>query len=337
MNELSSFIKVSVLVMTYNHAKFISKALDSVLMQETEFNYEILISEDCSSDRTTEIILSYHQKFPEKIRLLLSEKNLHSNEVVRRGIHAAKGEYIALLDGDDYWTSSEKLQKQAAYLDSHVACTLCFHNANAFSDNSEGQSWHWTLPNQKEISTLEDLWLGNFIATCSTMFRKNVVKQVPNWYNLFFPITDWPLYILIAEHGYIGYINEVMGAYRQHSGGLYSPYSEKEKQAKTLAFYKKIDHCLNYKYHEKITTAISIFFYDWAQEYKKRGEIRRAIDCYQVYLTGKIFNERISFWPAAKLGLKLYLRYGLRVLSIRNFARLVIHGVTSSFFLNSQI
>src|SRR5215203_2119212 len=98
MNQAGNPIKVSVLIMTYNHAKFISKAVDSALMQETNFNFEIIISEDCSTDGTREIVEDFKQRFPDRIRLLLSEENIHSNAVVARGIHDARGEYIALLD-----------------------------------------------------------------------------------------------------------------------------------------------------------------------------------------------------------------------------------------------
>ena len=98
MNQTDSPIKVSVLIMTYNHAKFISKAIESALEQKTDFNYEIIISEDCSTDGTKEIVLDYKDRFPEKIRLLLSEENIHSNAVIARGIHAATGKYIALID-----------------------------------------------------------------------------------------------------------------------------------------------------------------------------------------------------------------------------------------------
>src|ERR1041385_2618888 len=89
-------MKVSVLVMTYNHEKFIRQALDSVAMQETNFEYEILISEDCSTDRTREIVLDFEKEHPDQVRLLLSEKNIHSNEIVVRSIRAARGEYIAM-------------------------------------------------------------------------------------------------------------------------------------------------------------------------------------------------------------------------------------------------
>ena len=147
-------MKVSVLVMTYNHEKFISQALESVAMQETNFEYEILISEDCSTDRTREIVMDFQKAYPEKVRLLLSEQNIHSNEIVVRGIRAARGQYIALLDGDDYWTSPHKLQKQADFLDRHPECSLSFHNARIFHEAEGREGRNWTPPDQKEISTL---------------------------------------------------------------------------------------------------------------------------------------------------------------------------------------
>ena len=291
--------------MTYNHARFISKALDSVLMQKTNFPFEILVSEDCSTDGTREIVQAYHQRFPEKISLLLSEKNVHTNEIVSRGIHAAQGKYIALLDGDDYWLSSDKLQKQANFLDNHLECSMCFHNAQAFNEDNKQEQWNWTSSEQKEFSTLQDLWRGNFIATCSTMFRNHLIEKIPDWYNSFFPITDWPLYILLAEHGQIGYINETLGAYRLHAGGLYSPYTVKQKLSKTLDFYRRINKFLNLKYNNNIKTAISIYFYEWTEEYFKRKEYKNAMDCFKIYLSGKPFNAQISSKNAIKMGLKL--------------------------------
>jgi glycosyltransferase involved in cell wall biosynthesis len=308
MIQLEIPMKVSVLVMTYNHAKFISKALDSVLSQQSSFNFEVLISEDCSTDGTREIVLDYQERFPDKIRLLLSVENLHSNAIVTRGIYASRGDYIALLDGDDYWTSPDKLQKQADFLDKHPECAMCFHNALGFYEDRKEEDRNWTAENQKPFSTLDDLWMGNYIATCSTMFRNRLFDKIPDWYDSFFPITDWPLYILIAEHGTIGYINEVMGAYRLHAGGLYSPYSDEQKQQKTIQFYKAINRNLKYRYNKTINIAVSCFFYDWAKEYYRRGETRHAIRCFHIFLTGKPYNNNIEFKKAMKLGLKLYLR-----------------------------
>ncbi len=307
MNHAVPPIKVSVLVMTYNHANFIRQALDSVLMQDVTFAYEILISEDCSTDGTREIVEEYYQQFPQKIHLLLSTQNIHSNAVVARGIKAAKGEYIALLDGDDYWISPHKLQKQADFLDNHPECSMCFHNARVFYEDNSQPSWNWTPANQKEFSTLEEIWMGNFIATCSAMFRNGLFGDVPDWYDALFPITDWPLHILNAERGKIGYINEVMGAYRYHSGGLYSPYSQREKLQKNLQFYRQMNVNLNYKYDQLIKIAISKYFYEWAEEYITRGDLTSAKYCFRHCLTGKPLNKFISPMQLLKMGLKLYL------------------------------
>lgn len=291
-------MKVSILVMTYNHEKFISQALESVAMQETNFEYEILISEDCSTDGTREIVLDFQKAHPEKVRLLLSKQNVHSNEIVVRGIQAARGQYIALLDGDDYWISPHKLQKQADFLDNHPECSLCFHNARIFHEAEGREGRNWTPPDQKEISTLEDIWMGNFIATCSTMFRRGVIGEIPEWYNDFFPITDWPLHILNAEQGNIGYIDEVMGVYRYHPGGLYSPFSETRKQQETLKFYRIMNKNLKYRYNKIVKAAISRYFFEWAEEYRNRGEFEKMKDCLKICLSGNPFDR---FIPKKKL------------------------------------
>ena len=130
MHGVHIFMKVSVLVITYNHEKFIAQALDSVLMQETDFIYEIIVGEDCSSDQTRKIVLAYGEKYPDKVRLLLPEQNLGMMYNFITTYRACRGQYIAILEGDDYWTSDRKLQKQVDFLDSHQDCTACFHNVN---------------------------------------------------------------------------------------------------------------------------------------------------------------------------------------------------------------
>lgn len=296
-------MKVSVLVMTYNHEKFIAQALESALMQKTNFDYEILTSEDCSTDGTRQIVTDYQKAHPDRIRLLLSEKNVRSNQIVVRGIKAARGEYVAMLDGDDYWISPDKLQKQADFLDSHPECSMCFHNAKIFHEVEGREGRNWTPPGQKEISTLEDIWMGNFIATCSTMFRRDALPEVPAWYDDMFPITDWPLHILHAERGHIGYIDEVMGVYRYHPGGYYSPLSESKKQQETLKFYRTMDRNLNYRYSKLVNIAISRYFFEWAEEYKSRGDRERMKECLKTSLAGKVLNP---FIPKKKL-LRMWL------------------------------
>jgi glycosyltransferase involved in cell wall biosynthesis len=299
-------MKVSVLVMTYNHARFIAQALDTALMQQTNFPFEIIVSEDCSTDGTREIVQAYHQRYPEKIRLILSERNIASNAVVVRGIDAAAGQYVALLDGDDYWISLDKLQKQGDFLDSHDECAICFHNARVIDEDGGGKPRLWTPAHQREITILEDLWMGNYIATCSTMFRKGLFQQFPAWYESFFPITDWPLHVLNAEHGKVGYIDEVLGVYRYHRGGCYSPFNESEKLDRTLKFLRRMNVCLNFRYDGVVRTAISKYFIEWTEEYLRRGDANAARRCFRTYLTGRPINKYISCRRMTTLFLRLY-------------------------------
>jgi glycosyltransferase involved in cell wall biosynthesis len=251
--------------------------------------------------------LEYQRRHPEKIRLLLSEKNIRSNAVVVRGIESSRGEYIALLDGDDYWLSPDKLQRQSAFLDTHPECSICFHNARVHHQEGEKEDRNWTPPDHPIITKLEDLWLGNFIATCSTMFRRGLIRQIPGWYDDFFPITDWPLHLLNAEHGHIGYINEIMGVYRHHSGGYYSPLTQRQKQMETLKFYRRINECLEYKYDRLIKTAISKYFVEWVEEYLDRGDLEAARACYRSYLSGRPVNKYVSARRMLSNALRLYL------------------------------
>lgn len=277
--------KVSVVVCTYNHAPFIDQALASVLGQDTSFRFEVIVSEDCSTDATRDIVLRWRDEHPDHIRLLLSERNLRSNEVVARGFRAATGEYVALLDGDDYWTSPQKLQRQADFLNTHLDCALCFHDAEVVDDAGRSiDGRRWTPTNQKIISTLEDLWFGNFIATCSTMFRRSTLPDIPAWYADFFPITDWPLYILCAEHGDIGYVPEAMAAYRLHEHGLYSPLSAAEKLRTTDRFYRLMNERTAYRHDAVARRAHRRFFLDWAHEHLARGEPALARLCVRLSL-----------------------------------------------------
>ena len=122
-------IKVSVIVITYNHEKYIRKALDSILMQKVDFKYEILVGDDASIDSTPEIIREYKEKYPEYFNISLREKNLGGTRNSYELMMMAKGDYIANLEGDDYWIDENKLQKQVDFLEKHdnfVGCVSDF-------------------------------------------------------------------------------------------------------------------------------------------------------------------------------------------------------------------
>jgi glycosyltransferase involved in cell wall biosynthesis len=225
-------MKVTVSLITFNHAPFIAQAIESVLMQQTNFDFELLIGEDDSRDGTRQIVTDYKAKYPDRIRLLL---NGRKNVVYVNGkptgqwnfannIHNSRGEYVALLDGDDYWTSPLKLQKQVDFLEDNRDCAMCFHNVRILDEAEPTRlERHHTMPMRDKYG-IEDLLRGNFMHTCSVVFRSRLFDDLPSW---FFkcPLGDWPLHVLNAQHGRIGYLDEDMAVYRKHGKGAWSGQS----------------------------------------------------------------------------------------------------------------
>jgi glycosyltransferase involved in cell wall biosynthesis len=290
-------VRVSALVMTYNHADKIRQAIESVLAQETDFEFEIVITEDCSTDGTREIVEDYRRRFPERIRLLLSEKNRNSLAVISRGLRACRGEFVALLDGDDYWTDPEKLERQVTFLDAHPECSSCFHNALAVYEDGSRESHPWTPPDQKPFLTLEDIWRGNPIATGSTVFR-NGLYEMPAWYDDM-PITDWPLHVLNAENGPIGYLDRVMSVYRIHSGGVYSALDERTRFERRYQFYVQMNRNMRYRCDALARHGLFSYFLEWAEEFQRRGDRAGAAFCARKCLAGR---------PKKKSGYRRLLR-----------------------------
>jgi glycosyltransferase involved in cell wall biosynthesis len=274
----SAETKVTVLIVTFNHADYITAAIESALCQKTSFAVEIIVSEDASTDGTREIIKRIAKNKAGQIRLMLSDKNLHSNEVVARGLRTAKGQYIALLDGDDYWTSHEKIQRQAEFLDTHLECAAVFLNAKV-AKGDEVKPHSWTPHSQKQFVDMGEIWCGNPYATCTSMMRASLVREVPDWYAGFFPITDWPLYILCAEHGKLAFIDEDAAVYRLHAGGQFSSLPPQKKLDSMALFYTRMNAALGYRYDRMAREGASRYFFDWAVEYARQGKRTFAASC----------------------------------------------------------
>jgi|GEM_PF-542544 len=253
-------VKVSVAMITYNHERFIAQAIESVLMQETDFPVELVIGEDCSTDGTRAIVQEYAARYPDKVKALLHPHNLgpaHSpgkNNLVSV-LKACTGKYIALLEGDDYWTDPHKLQKQMEFLEAHPECSLCFHNVKMVYENLSRPTRDYCPPDQKVISTLEDLLERNLIPTCSVMYRWGLVKELPEW---FFRLRmgDWPLHVLHAQHGKIGYVDGVMGAYRIHTDSLYSQSNKLDWLIAVFDMYAELNAHLGRKHQKRIISGL---------------------------------------------------------------------------------
>ena len=271
-------ITVTVLIVTYNHANYIAGAIESALMQRADFPVEILISEDCSTDATREIVERCVKTYPELLTPIFSETNIRSNEVVARGLRRAKGRYVSILDGDDYWTSETKLAEQVSFLEAHSDFSAVFHNALVATGETL-TDFRWTPPHQSSVVTKREIWEGNPYATCAGMLRTDCVRSVPAWYADFFPITDWPLYVLCAERGDLAFVDDPVGVYRLHEGGLVSSLDGRSKAEMVEGFYRRMSSVLDPAGAAAARAGCARYFVDWAERLAEEGEVRGALSC----------------------------------------------------------
>jgi len=213
-------IKVSISLITYNHRDYISEAIESILIQKVNFKYEIIIGDDCSSDGTQEILKKYQEKYPEIIQLILHPERY--DEIAGRtnnitNIYACRGKYIAMLDGDDYWISEDKLQKQVDFLDTHSDYALSFHDALFISTKKKFRNY---LHSENREFLHEDMSLnhndlaeGSFIPTSSMIFRNNFISEFPEWFRKVYT-ADYALQLLVTQNGKIKYFKNLLSTRR---------------------------------------------------------------------------------------------------------------------------
>ena len=215
-----SFTLVSICCITYNHEKFIEECLDGFLIQETNFPFEILIHDDASTDKTQNIIRKYVEQYPDIIKPVYQKENQFSQGIKPLQTYLlpnAKSKYIALCEGDDYWTDPLKLQKQVNFMENNDDYTVCFHFVKVIYENKEmGDSLYPTLSDFTSFS-VENLLKTNFIQTNSVLYRNQFNYTIPKD---ILP-GDWYLHLYHAQFGKIGFIDEIMSVYRRHSGGLW--------------------------------------------------------------------------------------------------------------------
>jgi glycosyltransferase involved in cell wall biosynthesis len=228
--------RASVILTTYNHEPFIGQAIDSILAQKCDFPVEILITEDCSTDGTYEIIDRYARRDQDLIRTWRSPRNLNTNVVTNRAIAAASGEFIALLDGDDYWTDPAKLQKQVAFLEANPNLSMCFHDCAIVGRNGHAISqsaFRQGAPAPR--SSFRDIARTNYIPGPSPMIRRAAAAPLPGWLDAC-AWGDWPLYLIAARHGAIGFMPDRMAAYRRHEGGYWTGMAAEQRFETTVMF-----------------------------------------------------------------------------------------------------
>lgn len=250
-------IIVSIFLITYNQEKFIGQTIQSILEQQIHFSYQLVIGEDCSTDNTRRICEKYASKYPEKIKLLPSERNLGLIQNFIRTYKDCDGKYVAICDGDDYWTDPLKLQKQVDFLENNPDYGIVFTSFNfLFTD---GRIIEKDYSIQNSTTTFKDLIFGNYISSVTAVFRnKSAADDFPEWLGSC-PYGDWPLYLWTTRDGAkIKYLDEVTAVYRREIG-----VSEKMKlvpssiSKENLSILKNISRDFNFRsFHKQIKESL---------------------------------------------------------------------------------
>ena len=203
---------VSICMITYNHEAFIKQAIEGVLIQKCNFSFELVIGEDYSTDKTLEICQEFSKNY-NQIRLLPSISNLGMMPNFIRTINECKGKYIALCEGDDYWTDPLKLQKQVDFLEANEDFAICFHPIKIWQNGKIKKDF--ITPEVNDVTTITDLAKGNYIHTPSVIFRNKLFDQFPNEFRES-PAGDYFLHMLNARYGKIKKLHDIMAVYRIH-------------------------------------------------------------------------------------------------------------------------
>jgi glycosyltransferase involved in cell wall biosynthesis len=220
---------VGVCCITYNHAKFIAEALDGFLMQETTFPVEIIVHDDASTDGNQEIISEYAKRFPSLIRPILQKTNQYSRtgDFLGRVLQEPRGKYVAICDGDDYWTDPQKLQLQFDLLESDPEAAGCFHLMELIDEDGEKLGVYPPQHLHRD-RVFEDVAIGYYLSTCSIMYRKHLYQGRPEWARGLY-MEDGPLIAELCQKGTFRCIHRNMGVYRQHGKGFWTSLDYRRK------------------------------------------------------------------------------------------------------------
>ncbi|WP_396196729.1 glycosyltransferase family 2 protein [Flavobacterium sp.] len=240
---------VSVIVITFGHENYIRRAIEGVLMQKCYFDVELIIADDCSPDSTddivNEIVSSNENKSWIKYTRHLTNKGPVGNFIW--SLKQAKGKYVAICEGDDYWTDPLKLQKQVDFLESNVDFTMTFHSVEV-KNEIEGINYQYPMP-KKEVLTFKNILFKHFIPTCSLVFIKDALPNpLPSWFNNC-KMGDIPLELMLADKGKVKFFNQKMGVYRKNDKSLTQSKEHIEQGRKAYEFlYKSLRSHFGCKY-----------------------------------------------------------------------------------------
>lgn len=308
-------ILVSVICLTYNHEKYISRCLDGFVEQKTDFKFEVLVHDDASTDKTPDIVREYEKKYPDIIKPIYQNENKYSktSSIIREYVlPKAKGKYIALCEGDDFWTDSLKLQKQFDALEKHKDCNMCVCTVR--DADEDGTPMDTTHPQEifdscvLEPAEFIKVALKAYVFQTASYFCRTDLycdfQYNPPQYRKIAPVGDWPMLLYFSQTGGVYYIKDEMACYRRNSIGSITTSMKKlniEKQKKyyggIVDMIKSFDECTDEKYHkdcEEFRLRFQKYYYDCLKEEKNYKEL--------------VDNKYRCFFKQESLKDKLYIK-----------------------------
>ncbi|MFV5698666.1 glycosyltransferase [Flavobacterium sp. ZT3R17] len=303
-----SSITVSVFILTYNQEEFIAQTIESILMQETNFPFQLVIGEDCSTDATRVICEKYASEYGDRIKLMPSlKKNIGLIANYVRTIAACDGDYIAICDGDDYWIDAYKLQKQVDFLEKNPDYSIVYTAVKRLYPDGKSVDYNYNL-NKKHLD-FDDLIFDNFIHSVTALFRNVQSKEnsIPSWI-INFPFGDWQTYLwVIKDGGKIHFLDDITAVYRIGIGV-------------SSAYMKK-----NSTFIEDLITILEQVYWDEKFKHKKEivalSIINRRKDLMTCYNREKTYFE----------GFQLFLRILKTTNKKTQFIKFYFYSVFKSF------
>lgn len=279
-------VMVTVIITAYNHEKYIEQAIQGILGQKTEYEYELVIHDDASTDGTQDIIRAYEKKYPDKVKSIIEKENLFSQGKLGAVFYDSRlaGKYLAICDGDDYWTCDTKLQKQISYLEQHPECSMCIHNAIQHNSVTGEDIVLNTFEKDGVYDQRQQILAGlgtNFPASASYVMRNDLIKSLPAFF-VKPRAVDYPVRQYLASKGEVYYFSEPMSVYRIMSSHSYMKETAKSKAfynnytVEMLAFFEAFNEYTNFEFQDILTCKMNSDYYGFCSSIDKEEGIVKA-------------------------------------------------------------
>lgn len=299
MNQSEKYM-VMIRCFTYNHEKYLKDALQGFVSQKTDFPFIAVVIDDFSSDSTAEILHEYEKKYPEIIKAIYLKENYYSQHKSKYPLYQEINEaskYVALCEGDDYWTDPFKLQKQVDFMETHIGCSMCFHNAKVLNEANVGTYFSEGSVEDRDYRS-NDIFPQWIVPTASVLYRRDVVDKIKIKHKDWLMYGDIGLFLSCAKAGIIHGLSETMSVYRINSGGI-------TQKGNRQLYRKWIKHerCLRMNFPDldkkRLNRSISGYYYSLAKNdsnlFYKCTDFFSAILNSPQYVIKKIVNATRRF------------------------------------------